>query len=322
MERYLSGLSEQAEFERSQMHFALGKAYDDHGAVERAFPHFAQGNRLARTRLRYDEKAILRQMERLDLYFSKKPRKPALLSPTPDPEPAGRGLVFVVGMPRSGTTLLAQILGSHPAIDSQGELDHLTHFGSEWWQASSAAQRQALEAEMPARYAQAIGPAPAGVQWRIDKAPTNFLWIGLIAKALPGAKILHMQRDPLDTCLSCYTKHFAHSLGFTYDLEELGRFYRGYDILMARWRGLLASGTMLEISYEALVAGLEVQTRRALSFLDLPFDPACLTFNRSRRAVGTASLVQVRQPLNDRSVGRAQAYLPFLGPLRAALAQK
>jgi hypothetical protein len=153
-----------------------------------------------------------------------------------------------------------------------------------------------------------------------NKTPENFRLLGLIHLALPKARLIHTRRDPVDTCLSCFSNLFADNLPYTYDLAELGRYYRGYDALMAHWRDALPQEAMLEVQYEELVADLEGQARRILSYCGLEWDARCLDFHRTERPVRTASLTQVRQPIYKSSVGRWRTYEPFLGPLLAELA--
>jgi hypothetical protein len=168
-------------------------------------------------------------------------------------------------------------------------------------------------------YLARIRPAAKGAKRLTDKLPGNFLVVGLIALALPGAKIIHAMRDPVDTCLSCFTKLFDAPLTYTYDLGTLGRFYRGYHAMMTHWRGLLPPGVMLEVPYENVVAGLESEARRIVEFCGLPWDDRCLSFHETRRMVRTASVSQVREKIYSRAVGRWRRYEKHLGPLLDAL---
>jgi len=157
-----------------------------------------------------------------------------------------------------------------------------------------------------------IAPSAARIT---DKMPENFLLAGLIHLALPKARIIHMRRDPLDTCLSCFSKQFAGDLGFAYELRELGRYYRSYDGLMAHWRRVLPECVMLEVQYEELVAEFEPQSRRIVGFCGLDWDSRCLAFHQTQRPVTTASAVQVRRPVCTSSVGRWRSYASMLQPL-------
>ena len=159
----------------------------------------------------------------------------------------------------------------------------------------------------------------AGAQRTIDKMPSIFIYAGLIHLALPNAKIIHLHREPLDTCLSCFSRLFSGDQPFSYDLAELGRYYRRYEELMGHWRHVLPNRALLDVKYETLVEDFDNQARRLVEFCGLPWDEACLEFHKTNRAVKTASAAQVRQPLYKSSVGRYQNYAPYLGPLRDAL---
>jgi hypothetical protein len=163
---------------------------------------------------------------------------------------------------------------------------------------------------------------PAGAPARItDKALGNFTFAGLIHLALPKARIIHVRRDPLDTCLSAFSRLFTSDQPHTFDLAELGRYYRAYAALMAHWRRVLPEGAMLEVEYEALVADFEPQARRIIEYCGLDWDNACLRFYETQRPVRTASATQVRQPICQSAVGRWRAYEPWLGPLVEALGE-
>ena len=173
--------------------------------------------------------------------------------------------------------------------------------------------------ELAARYdddLMRLAPQAARVT---DKMPSNFFWAGLIHLAFPHAAIIHTVRDPLDTCLSCFSKLFIEDHPYAYDLGELGRFYKRYENLMAHWHAVLPPGRILDVRYEDVVADLENQARRVVTHCGLDWDERCLAFHRHARPVRTASLAQVRQPIYGTAVGRARAYEVFLGPLKAAL---
>jgi hypothetical protein len=239
--------------------------------------------------------------------------------------------VFIVGMPRSGSTLVEQILASHPGVFGCGERPYFE-------QSLNAARRNAgvrdpgNNPEANRRYDQAwIGAlaeeylrtltADSPAAMRItDKTLGNFNYVGLIHLALPNARIIHIQRDPLDTCLSCFSKLFTDAAYYLYDLAELGTYYRHYEQLMAHWRDVLPPGVMIDVRYEDLVDDLEGQARRMIDHCGLEWDDACLAFHRTERVVRTASQTQVRQPLYSRSVGRAERYVTMLRPFIEALA--
>jgi tetratricopeptide (TPR) repeat protein len=283
------------------IHFAMGKALDDIGAADESFAHVMAGNAVVRSLTNYDEAAALGQVEGA---AARRVGGQGVASETP---------IFIVGMPRSGTTLVEQILASHPAVRGGGERRDFDHA----LQATGGHDARRLGEGYLARL-----PNLAPGQTRItDKLPANFLYAGLIHTALPQARIIHVMRDPADTCLSCFTKLFDTGQEFTYNLGELGRYYVAYARLMRHWRTVLPEHAFIEISYETLVADLEEQTRRLLSFCGLAWDPACLAFHTTQRVVQTASATQVRKPLYTSSIGRAAAFQNHLAPLLTELAK-
>ena len=167
-------------------------------------------------------------------------------------------------------------------------------------------------------YLAKLPPVADGKTRITDKSPANFLFVGLIRLILPNAHIVHTMRDPVDTCISCFNRLF-NELPFTYDLAELGRYYRGYHKLMDHWRTVLPAGAMLDVEYEAVVDNLEEQARRLVDFCGLPWDDRCLKFHETRRPVETSSSVQVRQPLYRSSLGRWHRYEAYLEPLLAEI---
>lgn len=302
--------------------FTLGKVFDALGAYERAFGYFLEGNRLKRDTLNYDEAGQQRFFEDFIRYFDADfigARQAAGLA---DERP-----VFIVGMSRSGTTLVEQILASHPQVQGAGEINTLRNClrlelppGSNDYVLPQQLANLPVEAlaRIGGRYAQALDRyAKTG---RVtNKLPGNMALVGLIHILFPQAHIIHVQREPLDTCLSCFTMLFTHGHAFSYELGELGRFYRMYAGLMDGWRKVLPPGRMLEVRYEELVADLDTQARRLVSHCGLPWDDACLDFHSQRRAVKTASLAQVRRPIYSSSVGRWRNYERHLAPLKEAL---
>jgi len=235
--------------------------------------------------------------------------------------------VFIVGMPRSGTTLVEQILASHPMVHGAGELDYMRRImqtlperlGVQRPIPECAANIDTALAERIAEeHLQHLREHSASALRITDKTPSNFLRLGLIALLFPKARIIHCQRDPLDTCLSCYFLRFGQGQAFAYDLDDLGRYYRDCARLMEHWRRVLPS-PLLEVPYEALVADQEGWSRRLIAFLGLDWDDRCLAFYRSERQVKTASVWQVRQPVYASSIGRWRRYAKHLGPLFAAL---
>jgi tetratricopeptide (TPR) repeat protein len=312
----------QAHEDRIRLHFALGKAYLDTGDGERAFAHLGEGNRMKRATLAYDAAASEQWMEDIAAQFPA-----ALLDRHPGAGDPSQTPIFVIGMPRSGTTLIEQILASHPLIHGAGELTHLQRSIRQglasnglppYPQAAAMLQADHL-AQIGRDYGDRLTALAPGAARIVDKLPGNFLYAGLIHMILPGARILHCRRDPIDTCLSCYSKLFASEHEYSYDLAELGRFYNSYAMLSRHWRKMLPAAAYLEINYEAVVDDIESEARRLIEFCDLPWDAACLNFHATRRPVRTASMNQVRQPIYRGSVGRWEAYRPYLGPLLAAL---
>jgi tetratricopeptide (TPR) repeat protein len=309
--------------DRAVLHFALGKAYDDVGAVPAAFSHFDTGARFVRSQIDYDEDRENRVLSRLIGAFTREQidRYEADGLSTEQP-------VFVIGMPRSGTTLTEQILASHPQIYGAGELELTTRavrdvtVGARPGPRESGSRKYNLDV-MPQRArdyldgARALAPDP-DVARIVDKMPGNAWRVGFIHLMFPNARIIHCARDPLDTCLSCFQKLFATGHHWSYDLQELGRHYRRYHRVMQHWEKILP-GRTLTVRYEDTVADLEGQARRIVDHVGLEWDPACLDYYRTERAVMTASHSQVRQPIYASSVRRWEAYRPYLQPLVDAL---
>lgn len=291
--------------DRTLLHFALGKAYDDLGNPEKAIGHYDAANLLERRRLpRFDREAFTARIDQLIA--------------TPLPEPAGRGgerALFIIGMPRSGTTLLEQVLSAHPAVAAGGELNF-------WVEAADAAVAgKAAPAEVLAAgylaLLERLAPEAARVT---DKNPFCFLALPLILRALPGARIIHCRRDPIDTCLSIYFTRFAAPLAFAYDREDLAFYYREYRRLTTHWRAALPPARFLEVDYEALTASPEREIRRLTDFAGLPWDERCLSPEANPRLIRTASLWQARQPIYRAKRRRRERYAPWLGAL-ASLAE-
>jgi hypothetical protein len=236
--------------------------------------------------------------------------------------------IFIIGMPRSGTTLVEQILASHPQVFGAGEL---TLFERTIGDIRSSTQQAMAYPELALhmtdqqfrelgrRYLAGIERLAPAASHITDKMPTNFIFAGLIHLALPDATIIHTVRDPADTCISCFSKLFTEGHLQTYDLAELGRYYRHYEALMAHWHRALPKERILDVSYEDTVADLEAVARRVVAHCGLPWHPACLDFHRTKRVVRTSSATQVRNPIYASSVGRRHAYGELLAPLLAEL---
>ena len=300
--------------------FALGKAYEDLGRHADSFRALAAANAGKRRTMDYDEAATTGELQRIAAAFT-----PALLA-------RGRGRgggqpspIFIVGMPRSGSTLVARILASHPAVHDGGELIELPQAVAALCDGGAGfpAAVGALSEGDLGRFADSyLGPVRAlapRARRIVDKMPSNFRFVGLIRLALPGAHIIHTRRNPVDTCISCFSKLFTAGQPFAYDLGELGRYYRAYAALMAHWRRILPAEAMLEVDYEAVVADLEGMARRIVAHCGLDWHPACLAFHKTAGVVRTASAAQVREPLYGSSVGRSGPYGALLRPLLDAL---
>jgi tetratricopeptide (TPR) repeat protein len=297
--------------DRIKLCFALGKATLDLGDGAQAFARLDEGNRLKRAILDYEPDADARHIRDIAQAFPAE-----TLARLHGTGPASNQPVFIFGMPRSGTTLLEQILASHPHVHGMGEPPYLTSLaGAPGFLESVAALTPGAAALLGQRYLASSSPAGHGRPRLVDKTPSNFLHAGLISVILPGAKMIHCRRDPLDTCMSCYSLLFASGYQYSYDLAELGAYYRLYLELMAHWRRVLAPDRFLEIDYESLTRDGGEEVRKILDFLELPWDAACLRSHETKRRVTSASLDQVRAPVYQTSIGRARAFLPWLGRL-------
>ena len=303
----------------ASLHFALGKIHDDRREYDPAFAHYRAGNVIKHRRLDFDRAGHRARVDALIEVFTRE-----FIDATAAAGPPTELPVFVIGMPRSGTTLTEQILASHPNVLGAGELSWLgkaipllAHDGSEYPQCLRSIDPDRLHAA--AEYYLARLPSTAPGQLRVtDKLPGNFMHAGLIALLLPRARIIHCSRDPLDTCLSIYFQNFSAPHPYAYDLDDLGFYYRQYERLMAHWRAVLGA-RMIEVGYEETVENLDAVARRLIDFCGLPWDDRCLAFHETDRIVKTASQWQVRQPIYRSSKQRWRNYEKHLGPLIAAL---
>jgi tetratricopeptide (TPR) repeat protein len=305
------------------LHFALAKAYEHIGRAEKAFQHLLNANSLKRGQAVYDEVATLGLMDRLSELITRD-----VVETRQGCGDASALPVFIIGMTRSGTTLIEQILASHPQVFGAGEINLLDQAAGsirealpgrlpfpEMIPAMSAAHLRALGA----LYVEGIARQAPAAKRITDKMTINFLFAGLIHLALPNATIIHAVRDAADTCVSCFATHFTKAHAHTYDLAELGRYYRHYQALMAHWHDVLPPGRIMDVQYEELIADPEGVARRIVSHCGLAWDARCLDFHRTKRAIRTASASQVRKPIYKDSVGRWRKFEPFLGPLFAEL---
>lgn len=302
------------------LHYALGKAYDDLGEYDRAFPHFLKGGALKRQSLHYsseDEKARTESVMRT---FT-----PELFDRLKGSGNQSDSPIFILGMPRSGTTLTEQIIASHPSVYGAGELrDYLeiisNHSLSEIVQSLAyGGDFSGITADLlnawGNEYIARIQKLGQGAPRVTDKMPANYLLLGLIPLTLPNAKIIHVKRNPMDTCLSCFTRLFNRHQSPTYDLVELGQHYLNYHHLMNHWKSVLPKNSFIEIEYESLISDTEAQSKRLIEELNLEWSPACLDFHKNERRVRTASVTQVRQPIYKSSVERWRHYEKHLQPL-------
>lgn len=287
--------------DRSELSFALGKSFDDLGDTASAFAAIKAANSLRRRITPYDEAATLLHFKNIAALFS----APAAQGPE------GRQPVFIVGMPRCGSTLIEQILASHPDVAATGESKSLAKLMKRHGPSNFRAVGDAYLTHLSDSY-----PSARRVT---DKMLGNFTRLGFIASALPGARIIHVRRDPIDCCMSIHSRHFLEFHPYAADLGELGRYYRAYAELMDHWRAVLPEGMMIEIAYEQVVDDLSGQVRALLDFLELPWDERCIDFHKTERIVRTASQSQVRAPLTRDGIGRWHPYIPYIGPLIDAL---
>jgi tetratricopeptide (TPR) repeat protein len=299
--------------DRLLLHFALGKALMEAGDTIQAFSHWHEGNRMKRAIVEYDADAAAKRMRWIAAQPLQDPATPLADTRLSDAHLGDAHLsdvpVFIVGMPRCGSSLVEQILASHPDVYGAGELLQLRALFEAGDQDRPVAE---LALERMRRFSTQAGRI-------IDKDLSNFLHLGAVHRTFPRARIIHCRRDPLDTCYSAYTKLFVGENAFTYDMRELGLYYRGYHALMEHWRRTLSEDNFLEVDYESLVSSPRAETRRLIDFLGLPWNEACLRFFETDRAVNTASFTQVRRPLYRSSIGSALPFQSHLQPLISAL---
>lgn len=309
---------------RLYINMALGKEYEDLGDFDAAFRHFAAGKHAGGEGRGY---ASEHDAELFDSVARCFPEPVTASDGFPSEEP-----IFVIGMPRTGTTLVDRILSSHPQVHSAGEL---RNFMVALHRATGSPPRFLKEADMPKRlqnvdwaalgraYIDSTRPGTGHCARFVDKLPHNFLLAGFIARALPSARIVCLRRNPLDTCLSNFRQIFALEspyYDYSFDLMDTGRYYVGFDRLMTHWQRVFP-GRILELHYEDLVEDQESKTRELLDFCNLPFEEACLRFERNVAPVATASAVQVRSAMYRSALDRWKQYEPHLAELRSLFAQ-
>src|SRR6185503_17789668 len=309
--------------DRAALHFTLGRAYDEIGDYDRAFGHFERANAAQREHQPDTEAQDRAWFENARRIFT-----PDFFAARAGAGSQDRTPIFVLGMPRSGTTLTEQIISSHPQVQGAGEVQDLEiatrivrHRGK------ISADMPEVAAEFTADQLRELGDtyvgrlrdrAPGGGDRITDKLLGNYNRIGLIQLALPNAIIIHCRRHPVDNCVSIYTNHFVESLEHANDLARLGRSYRRYHELMAHWRQVLPN-RFLDVQYEDTVHDIEAAAKRIIAWCGLPWDARCLDFQKTQRRVATLSITQVRQPVYTSSVERWRHYEKHLGPLLEAL---
>ncbi len=322
MEKLARDAASLGAMERIHLHFALARGYEDTGRFDAAFAQLQAGNALRRRHVAYDEAATLGRMDRTREVFSAE-----FLAARRDAGEPSALPIFIVGMPRSGTTLIEQILASHARVFGAGEINLLDIAAGTLGKALPGAppfpeMASAMSADdfrrLGASYLERLRQRAPDASRIVDKMPGNFFFAGLIHLALPNATIIHAVRDPLDTCVSCFSILFVNQPQ-THDLAGLGRYYRHYRELMAHWRRVLPPQRLLDVHYEELVGDLEGVARRIVTHCGLPWDARCLDFHSTARTVRTASATQVRRPIYRTSVGRWRRYEKFLQPLIAEL---
>ena len=298
--------------DEAHLRYAMGKFFDDVQDYEQAFVSYRRANEIAKAYSPpHDRQHLARTFEFTTRLYDREWLDRAKVTSNSSSRP-----IFIVGMPRSGTSLAEQILASHPAVFGAGEL-------SFWKTASLQVGSAALEsgidgsvlAKLADEYLQLLTGLSLDASRVVDKMPANFAHLGMIHAALPNARFIHMRRNPIDTCLSIYFQNFHVAHSYANDLEDLAHYHHQYQLLMQHWRSILPPSAILEVPYEALVADQETWSRKMLDFVGLPWDPACIDFHQTNRRVSTFSKWQVRQKISKTSVERWRNYAPFVGPL-------
>jgi tetratricopeptide (TPR) repeat protein len=307
------------------LHFAMGKALEDQREFAASFEHYAQGNQLRRTQLRYQADEMSTHVKRIKSSFTTQffAERMSYGAAAPDP-------IFIVGLPRSGSTLIEQILSSHSQVEGTMELPDIAGIARSLFDKGKKSQISGYSAvlatlnaeecrELGERYmSQTRIQRKTAAPFFIDKMPNNFAHIDLIQLALPRAKIIDARRHPLGCCFSGFKQHFARGQGFSYSLEDIGRYYRDYVELMAFFDAVLP-GRIHRVIYESMIEDTESEVRRLLEYCGLPFEAGCLRFYENERAVRTASSQQVRKPIFREGVDHWRHYEPWLDPLKKSL---
>ncbi|WP_308368492.1 MULTISPECIES: sulfotransferase [unclassified Microbulbifer] len=310
--------------QRVYLCFALGKAYEDRREYALAFEHYTRGNQLKKAQSRYRAEQLSEDMQAQHRVCTRALFESRASTGHPAPDP-----IFIVGLPRAGSTLLEQILSSHSQVDGTLELPNILSLSQRLRRLSREGQEpgypeilqhlsDAELAQLGEEYLHDTRIHRRGAPFFIDKMPNNFRHIGLIKLILPNAKIIDARRHPMACCFSGYKQLFAEGQEFSYDLRDLGQYYRDYVELMDHWDAVLP-GFVLRVQHEDVVADLETQVRRMLEFCQLPFEQACLEFHKTERNVRTPSSEQVRQPIYRSAVEQWRHFEPWLSPLKETL---
>jgi hypothetical protein len=298
--------------EEANLRFAMGKYCDDVNDFADAFKNFKRGNELLRTAAEdYDRKGRSGLVDQLIRVYSYESIAKIGAAGSSSAKP-----VFVVGMPRSGTSLAEQIIASHPAAYGAGELDFWANLIAKDTRLAQGILGEPARPKVAEEYLRILEGFSGSASRIVDKAPVNSDFLGLIYSVFPNARVIYMQRDPIDTCLSCYFQHFLTGYNFAFDLSDLVHYHREHQRIVAHWRSVLPAGFILDVPYEELVVDQETWSRKMLDFIGLEWDARVLEFHKNRRQVTTASAWQVRQKIYANSVARWRHYEKFIGPLK------
>jgi tetratricopeptide (TPR) repeat protein len=298
--------------EEAELRFAIGKYLNDVGNFERAFQSYKLANELMKgVAENYARDARKEFVDDLMRVYT-----PEAVAQTGQGVSASTKPIFVVGMMRSGTSLAEQIIASHPQVRGAGEV---AFWGNALREYESDLRRALIDEPIRKKLAEAylreLATHCVDAPHVVDKTPVNADYLGIIHSIFPDARIIYMQRNPLDTCVSCYFQQLSPALNYAMDLSDLAHYYRQHQRLMAHWRAVLPQGTILDVPYEELVADQEKWTRKILDFVGLEWDERCLDFHKTERPVATASFWQVRQRIYSNSVERWHNYEKYIGPL-------
>jgi tetratricopeptide (TPR) repeat protein len=304
--------------EEISLRHALGSYYDGCGRYDEAFAEYAHANELTKRRQpAYEPGKVTRRVDRIIEDFAAFDDRSHFGS-APPPTP-----IFIIGMPRSGTSLAEQILASHPEIFGGGEIVFWSAACDAWFETRRREEQpEPLLQRYAADYLVKLRTLRTNARLVVDKMPVNFLYAGLIHAALPHARFIHLQRHPIDTCLSIYFQNFYNIGPYASDLDAMAHYYAEYSRIMAHWRAVLPPATLLEVPYESLVSDPEPWTRRMLDFVGVSWDSQCLEFNKVERSVITASRWQVRQKIHTQSISRWRRYEKYVSPLHTLIADR